>query len=105
MLVEAFDILESEICHECGNPTWLCRSTERDITFKIDKQVCFAKRALVFADAKRNKREMSKEDKDEAGVSYTAYPALQAYSSISDLPTRTEFKTAKFKLDSNQGGV
>lgn len=41
-LAVAYSILESETCDKCGNPIWLCRTTDERVEFEVKKYRCFA---------------------------------------------------------------
>lgn len=43
ILMDAYFTMEREICKTCGNPVWLCHSTDNRIEFKADIQACYAK--------------------------------------------------------------
>ena len=45
-LQEACYILDKEICQSCGNPVWLCHSTNNTIDFEIVTGTCYAKAEL-----------------------------------------------------------
>lgn len=42
-LQEAVFILDREVCKTCGNPVWLCHSTNNAIDFDVKTGVCYAK--------------------------------------------------------------
>jgi len=41
-LQEAGYILEKEVCKTCGNPVWLCHSTNNAIDFEVKTGACYA---------------------------------------------------------------
>lgn len=43
-LLEAYQILQDETCNQCGNPIWICHSTDSNITFEMKSTTCFAVR-------------------------------------------------------------
>jgi len=42
----AWTILKKETCKECGQPLWICRSSEKNLTFSVRTGVCYAKAEL-----------------------------------------------------------
>lgn len=42
-LQEASYLLNKELCKSCGNPVWLCHSTNNAIDFEVKIGVCYAK--------------------------------------------------------------
>ena len=94
-LLEAYQILEDERCSECGNPVWLCRSDDPDITFKIEKSVCFAKRSFEEATADLSGFKTAKE-RSEAKRKFglIQYPVANTESG-EPLPTRRAFYERK----------
>lgn len=45
-LAVAFTILQRETCKECGQPLWICRSSNKNLLFKVRKDTCYSKREL-----------------------------------------------------------
>ena len=45
-LVEAYDIIESEKCPQCGNPIWLCHSENPNLQFEVKVSTCYASIAV-----------------------------------------------------------
>lgn len=43
---EAAYIIENERCKTCGNPIWLCHSTNNEIDFEVRTGACYAKAEL-----------------------------------------------------------
>jgi len=55
-LALAYTIMKKETCSKCGQPLWICRSTERGLTFKVRKATCFASQELEkYGDTKNGK--------------------------------------------------
>lgn len=53
-LAMAFTILQKETCRECGQPLWICRSSERDLMFSVRTDICYATAELEkFGKTKR----------------------------------------------------
>jgi len=42
----AWQILNDETCKQCGNPIWICRSTNNNIGFNVDSTTCYAQEAI-----------------------------------------------------------
>lgn len=42
-LYMAYQILQDETCPHCGNPIWLCKSSERNLGFKVKINTCYSK--------------------------------------------------------------
>jgi hypothetical protein len=45
-LAMAWTILNREACQKCGQPLWICRSSEKNLLFKVKKDVCYASAEL-----------------------------------------------------------
>lgn len=41
-LAIALTILEKETCSKCGQPIWICRSSDKNLLFKVRKTTCYA---------------------------------------------------------------
>lgn len=55
-LAVAYTIMKRETCSKCGQPIWICRSTNKDLTFKPTKAKCFATEEYEkYADSKNGK--------------------------------------------------
>lgn len=61
-LIEAYQIMQDELCPNCGQPVWLCRSDDERIEWKIKSGVCYASKAL---DEKRWEDENKGKKKDQ----------------------------------------
>lgn len=40
-------IMDKERCDKCGNPTWLCHSTNNAIDFEVKVGVCYAQAEIT----------------------------------------------------------
>lgn len=95
-LLEAYQILQDEICPVCSNPIWVCRSTTSNVQFKVKSQVCFAEKALKEAEfnripkADRPKGEELKREKAEWGRSYYTSPYIPE-NLEGEIPTRDDY--------------
>lgn len=45
-LLDALQVLEDETCQHCGNPVWLCRSSDANVQPVVKKARCQGKAAL-----------------------------------------------------------
>lgn len=41
-LAMAWTILQKETCQKCGQPLWICRSSNKNILFRVRKATCYA---------------------------------------------------------------
>lgn len=53
-LAKAWTILQKETCGKCGQPLWVCRSSNRDLLFKVRKGLCYASAELEKWEAGKN---------------------------------------------------
>jgi hypothetical protein len=95
LLLTALEVIEAEICNQCGQPTWLCRSTSSDFRFVVKSDTCYATRALEqkrfdLMD-KDSKKSVKATDKKQWGVIYSVIPELIPTSGKTALPTRRDF--------------
>lgn len=54
-LAIAWTILKKETCNQCGQPLWICRSSNKNLTFSVRKGVCYAKAELDKWEKKNGK--------------------------------------------------
>jgi hypothetical protein len=92
-LLEAYQMLQDEICPKCGHPVWLCRSTSNRVEFKARAAVCYAERALrEYEDQKKPRGEREKDRKVKASWGEFYYTQPFVPDNIEgELPTRDEF--------------
>jgi len=91
-ILEAYQILQDEICSMCGNPVWVCRSSSNHVAFKVRETTCYATRAQAEAvDAKKpqNDRAKAKERKTWGVSTYSV--AFVPPNVGGELPTRKEY--------------
>lgn len=86
MLLEAYQMLQDETCNQCGNPIWLCRSTDRNLQFKMEKSTCYAVRAEE--QWMKRKRTTKKEWEPDPGDTWFPVPYTV---DDSPLPTRFDY--------------
>lgn len=99
-LLEAYEILQSEICPKCQNPIWLCRNEDPDIIFEVRSAVCFAEKALEQKRDARNKKTgkaKEKQDINDRGRYWFTVPTINPAATKTDLPTRREFYSGETK--------
>ena len=75
-LIQAFHTLKDETCPKCGNPIWLCHSTDSNIDWNVDTTTCYASKAVEarrFRDDNGTKIP-SKKESANWGVDYYARP-------------------------------
>lgn len=92
-LLEAYQILQDEMCPQCGHPIWLCRSSSNTVEFKVGTSYCAAERRLrEFEDSKKPiKERASKTDKAMWGVSHYTNPVVPEGMVDVQLPTRDDY--------------
>lgn len=71
-LAVAWHTLNKQTCPKCGQPLWICRSEDRNLTFKVKKGLCYATKAL---EDKRNADEKAKRSL-KPGEFYYAEPSM-----------------------------
>ena len=90
-LVQAYQTIKDETCSKCGNPVWLCRSTDSNIDWSIDTSVCYATRAIEarrFRDDNDTKKQPTATEKAKWGADYFATP--RPIVPGAELPTRSQ---------------
>lgn len=91
-ILEAYQILQDEICNQCGNPVWLCHSSDNRIDFKAVNSTCFATKAhMERLDAKKKRdQRASREERAEWGRTTYMKPYI-VQNAEGDLPTRWDY--------------
>lgn len=74
--VQAYQVIKDEQCPKCGNPVWLCRSTDSNIDWSVDSVTCYASRAI---EGKRYREDNPGKQPDAStrknwGMEYVARP-------------------------------
>lgn len=92
-LIEAYQIMQDETCPKCGQPVWLCRSTDNRVAWKFDSSVCWVTRKQEEQSwAKNNKGKDKKKPKDAAEWGKIYFPVAFVPPNIDgELPGRTEY--------------
>ena len=96
-LLEAYQIIEQETCAACGQPIWLCRSEDRNLTFELHTTTCYGDKRIKEWTDKQNKKKKPSHGElpwlkpcmirfDEEGKPYNDYE---------NLPTRKDYYAAK----------
>lgn len=62
LLAVAFSQLNVEMCDKCGNPIWLCRTTDGRVRFEVETYVCYADKELQKRRKKREDRKRELKD-------------------------------------------
>ena len=90
-LLQAYQVLKDELCNECGNPVWLCRSTDNMIGWSVDTTTCYASRAIEARRFNEDNAGKTPDAKDKAkwGKTYFARPKPVLHDR--ELPTRSDF--------------
>lgn len=79
-LLMAWTILDKETCTECGQPLWICRSSDSNLGFSVRKGLCYAKKAMHdWRESAEGKRAKEWE---------TPYTVPSRYDETTPLPTR-----------------
>lgn len=101
ILLEAYQMLQDEICPKCGHPVWLCRSDSASVQFKVRSAVCNAERELkIVEDRKRPDKEREKDKKVRAGWGEFYYTQPFVPENIGgEMPTRGEFYASLMASD------
>lgn len=87
LLLEAYQILQDETCPQCGQPIWLCRSTDRNVTVSIQRARCFATAELEKAQDKIGQ----KNNKSKLQPGEYLYPVIKTIEKGTELPTREDY--------------
>lgn len=83
-LLEAYQILQDETCPNCGQPVWLCRSTDGNVNIKIRKATCYVTKTL---DRKKASDEKAKR---KLGPGEYYYPVIETING-DPLPGRQDY--------------
>lgn len=82
-LLMAWTILQKETCQECGQPLWICRSNNKNLSFSVRKGMCYAK------------LEMEKWRESTAGKNMkngeVPYVIPRRYNEAEPLPSRRDY--------------
>nr|DAK78776.1 MAG TPA: hypothetical protein [Caudoviricetes sp.]DAP30498.1 MAG TPA: hypothetical protein [Caudoviricetes sp.]DAV35834.1 MAG TPA: hypothetical protein [Caudoviricetes sp.]DAV66009.1 MAG TPA: hypothetical protein [Caudoviricetes sp.] len=92
-LVLAYKTVKDETCQKCGNPIWLCHSTDPDIAWRAEDRTCYATKARMMHDWVSTHRATDPppyEDKQKWGKDTVMTPYMPDYAER-DLPTRMDY--------------
>lgn len=87
LLLEAYQILQDETCPQCGQPVWLCRSTDSNVNISVQRARCFVTAELEKAQDNLNKKGNSKSLK---GGEYL-YAKVEPIMPGTELPSREDY--------------
>lgn len=94
-LLEAYQTIEDEKCPQCGQPIWLCRSTNPNVEWTVKEDVCYASRAKEEKEARRHKKPREKIDAKERAswgrIEYATPRVISTAPEGTTLPTRKDF--------------
>lgn len=94
-LLEAYQILQDELCPKCGHPVWLCRSQSNTVEFRVRTDVCAGERALKEYEygkmTQSERKSVTKKDRAEWGKFHYVYPVVPEVMKDAELPTRAEY--------------
>lgn len=93
LLAEAEKLVELERCVQCGQPRYICQSTDPDIAFDIRTEVCNATQARDRAEKARNKGK--KPENIPVGVTLGADPYTYSQTPLDDLRESFYIQQAK----------
>lgn len=84
LLLEAYQILQDETCPQCGQPVWICRSTDRNVYITVQKARCFVTAELEKAqDGAKGKKTLKPGE--------YMYPQVRPLDAGTELPTREDY--------------
>jgi len=91
-LLEAYQILQDELCPKCGHPVWLCRSNSNRVEFKAQEAYCAGERALKEKeDLGKPKAERANPAEKRQWGQYTYTVPYSPPNIEGGLPTRREY--------------
>lgn len=90
-LLQAYQTLKDETCKECGNPLWLCRSTDNMIGWSVDTTTCYASQAIEARRFKDDNGGKTPEKKDSGKWGKTYFARPKPVINNGTLPTRKDF--------------
>lgn len=83
-LLEAYQILQDETCPSCGQPVWLCRSTDSNVIVKVRKATCYVTGAM------ERKKDSDEKNKRKMRPGEYYYPVVDTIDG-EQLPTRMDY--------------
>lgn len=87
-LAMAWTILQKETCKNCGNPLWICRSSNQHMMFKVNTDICYASLEL----------EKWKDGKKAKNLKKGEYPYIIPYmDDDSPFPSRVEYLKEQYE--------
>lgn len=94
-LIRSYQQMKDELCPKCGQPVWLCHSTDPDLVWEVQTETCYATAAIEARRWKDDnpKEQPKKKDRQSWGRDY--YPVATMLPDMDgntpDLPTRDSF--------------
>lgn len=93
LIAEAYQILESERCSQCGYPRWICHNDDGDIGVDVTEDICYVKRELENVD-----REKTSQKGYVAPAGVKAAPKVHRFSGKPfDWKMREDYYLAEYK--------
>lgn len=94
-LLEAYQILQDELCPKCGHPVWLCRSQSNTVEFRVRTEYCAGERALKEYEYNKmthsERKNVDKKDRAGWGRFEYTYPAVPEPFKGAELPSRADY--------------
>lgn len=90
-LLEAYQILQDETCPNCGQPVWLCRTSDSNVNVKVRKAQCHVTAAI------QKKQEADEKGKRKLKPGEYYYPVIETIDG-SELPTREDYLRAQQEI-------
>ena len=87
-LVVALHMLNKQTCQKCGKPIWICRSSDRNLTFSVRKGICYASAEL---EKEQKKLDDSKQKGAKLKPGEFLYTVAKMIHDDQPLPTRAEW--------------
>lgn len=84
-------MIEDEKCPQCGQPVWLCRSTDKDLSWTVKESICYASRAKEEKEANRNKKSRREKISASERSSWGRIEYSVPRTMNTELPTRKDF--------------
>jgi len=91
-LLEAYQMLQDETCQHCGNPLWLCRSSDRNVRAVVKVARCHGKAELERREKARNPDSKSNKRAPKALLpGEYEYVVFEPHMKDQPMPTRSDW--------------
>lgn len=90
-LLEAYQVLQDETCQHCGNPLWLCRSSDRNVNPVVKIATCSGKAALEKREKGRQSDGKKKQRVRDLLPGEYEYVVFEPVLKDQPLPTRSDW--------------